>query len=431
MVRVAIIGGGFAGASVVSALADTAPGADLVVYSPSDILESSAFHTDGDGRLSGLTNTDLDTFSLGQRSLTTRLRAITPPGSNFCKRTDVGRTIKEHLESVTFSLRTTTMVSYHKTNDGKIVVTGNDGSQQRFDHIVLCRGYSDPAIPVALRQLLNNVPSSSAVLDPYAPSALSQVAPSNLIVGMGPTAVDTALALCARGEPCHLVSRSGLFPAVKLASPRGSAVTQLHYRLPRPSHGIANTDWANSVIRAIDSDSLLPVQPGVDDTNHAGSVLNDDIDAALSTPISASWSRHCLDLIDTMNTTFRGEATTIAPDLSRALNALCIDNALQIQKFLEIGLLTTSKFDASSIGFTRHGYTTDGHRFFKRLVLAAGRGRVRSPIQRSPIIHRIGAEDPSLPIVNGVHILSASAVTVAHAICGDVELPAARRCSRR
>lgn len=413
--KIGLVGGGFGGMSAVASILEAIPHAELTVITPGNLGESLAF--DSGGRLSGLINTDVTTFALGSVPLGRALRNLAKEDTNFCERRHVGTLLRSfaggldahqvtHVrDTVRRVVAENTAVNVDTTSDSEFV----------FDELFMARGYSRPKIPSRWESYAAR--SNHLVIDPYGPDFYEKTTGDVLIVGTGPTAIDAALSICSRGHTCTLISRNGLLPSVKTATPRLMYLRQaLKREFVRGPHGHApgSLGWANSVLRTIPGSPEFK-RPEAD---RPIDVLRSDIEVAICS--DNPWQQFAIDFIDLINSSFESREIRIDSDLSRCLNAATLENASRLLTHMEAGNIRVKKFADSDVVLRSDSrfQLPDGETF-SAAVLAMGRDvpPVETALLRCPRIHALGVENSRrFPITNGVHIISDSAVDAAETI---------------
>ncbi|WP_159948713.1 FAD/NAD(P)-binding protein [Rhizobium sp. 18065] len=227
--RIAIIGGGFTGATVAKLLVERGFGhvEDVTVFEPRAQLGSGlAYDTsDPDVRLNvaahrmravpGTPSAFLDWLQ-SSGTLTVDPAAFTSEGI-FARRRDFGRFMHQQMAPLVKDgnirhLRETVSIVC-RVND-QWHVTGAGGTKIVADMLIVATGHPPASRPRALEKL--SKPTAMRVTDAMAPDALRDFNPDSsiLIVGSGLTALDALVRLNAQGHQgkISLLSRSGLLP---------------------------------------------------------------------------------------------------------------------------------------------------------------------------------------------------------------------------
>jgi uncharacterized NAD(P)/FAD-binding protein YdhS len=231
-VRIAIIGGGFAGATLALHLARQNKGGSLQldVFEPRERLGAGATYTTADpghrvnirAERMSLDPGDRDHFArwfeaTGEAAADPGARS--PAGQVFPRRETFGRYVAEQLQEAAASAGIA--LRHHRVRAAAIareghcfVVTGADGTRVEADSVALCLGNPAAEVPRQLRDVAADSPK--VIVDPWVPGALQAVAPDDriLILGTGLTMADVVVSLLGLGHRGEIlaVSRRGLLP---------------------------------------------------------------------------------------------------------------------------------------------------------------------------------------------------------------------------
>jgi uncharacterized NAD(P)/FAD-binding protein YdhS len=256
--RVAVVGGGAAGAMVVAHLARFSPRAgeiEVLLYEPGERPgRGVAYGTDDPrhllnvpaARMSALAD-DHEHFLrwLQQRDRSAR-------GADFRPRCEYGdyltATLAEHAAAVGLVVRRAPDVDVDRVGAGYHVT--HAGGSDTVDAVVLALGHAPARRPAAVA----TAGAVGYVDDPWASGALQQLldvtcrGDTVLAIGTGLTAVDVALTLTAHDRRVVAVSRNGSLPHPHLARP----VEPLPLALPAGDRPLSLTEVEALVRRHID-----------------------------------------------------------------------------------------------------------------------------------------------------------------------------------
>jgi uncharacterized NAD(P)/FAD-binding protein YdhS len=220
MMRVAIVGGGAAGALAAVHLRRSRPDAQITLIDASGSPGTGAAYGTNDPthllnvpaqRMSAWPD-DPDHFCrwLDERAVT--------PVESFAPRLAYGRYLRDQLAVADVRIETAEVVGLAPGTPVRIAL--NDGRELAADAVVLAAGRPQGGMPEALERAFAPVLAAGAdgriVLDPWAPGALTALGARRpagvLVIGSGLTGVDVALHLIARGATVTLLSRNGALP---------------------------------------------------------------------------------------------------------------------------------------------------------------------------------------------------------------------------
>lgn len=229
---IAVVGGGFAGAAVVSHVAARATTPlHIVLYEPAERLgRGVAYGASGEHLLLNVAAGRLSLWPDKPGDFASWCGATGRPVApgDFLPRGWFG----EYAESaMTATLRNASrLVSFEHLRaeatgvrvgeDGALVVMDRVGGERGVSHVVLALGNGPPKVPPVFRGLVGD---SRLVVDPFKPGAVGGVARAArrvLLVGVGLTMIDVALTLEREGFAGKIVavSRRGVLPCAHGAS---------------------------------------------------------------------------------------------------------------------------------------------------------------------------------------------------------------------
>lgn len=230
--RIAIIGGGFSGASSAVQWVRKIPQAlDITIYEPrAQPGHGLAYSTlDQSFRLNAHAGLhDIDIADPGhllrwcsKEALAHRdPGAFAPNGQIFLRRADYGRYLAETVQAHAHWPATGSRIRHQRMRvsdvlfgDDGATLTLDDGSKEAADHVILATGNAKPRVPVMLGNELSRHPGVRA--DPLS-EGLEGIASASrvLVIGTGLTALDMIAGLLDRGHTGTIlaVSRRGLRP---------------------------------------------------------------------------------------------------------------------------------------------------------------------------------------------------------------------------
>ncbi|WP_291407086.1 FAD-dependent oxidoreductase [Devosia sp.] len=222
---VAIVGGGFTGATIAYHLAEMQIEAEIVVVEPRSALGGGLAYSSQEPahrinvpatRMSLRTEQPLHFSDWLARTgaLSDDADAVSARGDLFPRRAIFGRYVQEHLvpHLTTGRIRhLATRAESVEGHSGAFRIDLADGRRLQADLVVLAMTHPSPALPAPLVSLAGH---SALVADPYAEGALGAIPPDAnvLIVGMGLTAADVVAGLDRLGHigGITMLSRHGL-----------------------------------------------------------------------------------------------------------------------------------------------------------------------------------------------------------------------------
>lgn len=231
---VAVIGGGYTGASILWTLAAAAPEAEggaerpeILLYEPRKTIGAGLAYDTAEPayrvnvpahlmELPGVEPGHFLTWFLNSGEAEADPEALAPEGAWFPRRAVFGRYMAEHvaplLDEKTARLIPEKVVAAAPDPQGGWRLRSESGEVRHADLLVLAATHPAPAPPPALAQALAGHPKF--VPDSTAPGALDVVTPEDrvLIVGMGLTGADVAAVLERKGHrgAITMISRRGL-----------------------------------------------------------------------------------------------------------------------------------------------------------------------------------------------------------------------------
>jgi uncharacterized NAD(P)/FAD-binding protein YdhS len=221
--RIAIIGGGFGGVALATALLRREPSdLEVALFEASERLgRGLAYGTDCDAHV---LNTRAAHMSVhdddGEHFVSwCRARGVAAHGDEFVPRSIYGDYVEHSFEgardgSLTrLEVHTQTPITDLRAERGAFTVAAADARTWRADTVVLATGHAAPPDPLAA---LLPAGTPRYLRNPWPARQLAQIGASDrvLVLGTGLTAVDVVLALERQGHRAaiQLVSRRGLLP---------------------------------------------------------------------------------------------------------------------------------------------------------------------------------------------------------------------------
>lgn len=224
--RIAIIGGGFAGASVAWNLAEAGIWADITVIDPAaELGRGLAFSTREPAhrinipasQMSLRPESPADFINWLEHNELIGPDDLARDGEVFVQRGLFGRYVAEHLTpylrdgTIRHSRARLVNVTPTRGYDPALRLTLSNGGSELADIVVLATGNPMPEIPPQLQPLVG---SERLIVDPYNPARLNGIRRSErvLVVGSGLTAADVVATLDQHGHtgPILALARRGL-----------------------------------------------------------------------------------------------------------------------------------------------------------------------------------------------------------------------------
>ena len=222
---VAIVGGGFTGATIAYRLAESRVGAEIVVVEPRPALggglayssQEPAHRVNVPATRMSLRTDQPQHFSdwlARTGALSDDADAVSARGDLFPRRAMFGRYVQEHLAPHLASgrirhARTRAKGIERRSDAFRIALAG--GGELDADLVVLAMTHPLPALPAPLASLAGH---PALIADPYAEEALNAITPDAnvLVVGTGLTAADVVAGLDRLGHTANIamLSRHGL-----------------------------------------------------------------------------------------------------------------------------------------------------------------------------------------------------------------------------
>jgi uncharacterized NAD(P)/FAD-binding protein YdhS len=221
--RIAIIGGGFSGVALATALLRRDAELDVALFeSTGNVGRGLAYGTDCAAHLLNTRASQMSLHGGDDEHFVRwcRARGAGTHGDEFLPRRSYGDYVEQTFAAACRSRSRTALEVHAQTAIADLRVEGGgfsllaaDGRSWRATSAVLATGHAPPPDPLA-----SLLPAGAPryLRNPWSAGELLPIAPNDrvLVLGTGLTAVDVALALRAQGHraPLQLVSRRGLLP---------------------------------------------------------------------------------------------------------------------------------------------------------------------------------------------------------------------------
>lgn len=375
--RIAILGGGFAGAAVAWNLAEAGAWADITIIEPAAELGGGlAFSTREPAHRTNVPASQMslrpeapaDFINWLEHNDLLRDGDFAADGQIFVQRGLFGRYVAEHLDPYlrdgTIRHARAQLMNVTTTHgyDPALRLTLSNGGSELADILVIATGNPMPEIPAPLQPLIG---SDRLIVNPYDPAKLDAIARNErvLIVGSGLTSADVVATLDRRGHlgPILTMARRGL-----RSQPYGSSQIRAGLDFTKPAHrslvGLLRHVRAAVRDAAARGESWQPV---INLLRKQGQTIW----AALDQTERARFTRHLQVYWDI-------HRHRVAPQIAAVLDAKLADGSLsQIAARLS---RAAEDVEGVHIGFRGRGDALNVSQVFDRVIVATGPAHARA-----------------------------------------------------